>query len=96
MLPTILPMRDSSIASERTGVIEILRAVVPMVFFVPVAGPPAILLVGPLLLLVLLLIPPAALLITFVVVFGLAAGLLVALGALIASPYLLLRHKSQR
>jgi hypothetical protein len=81
-------------ASETVG--EILRDVVPLIFFVPVAGPPAVLLVGPLLLLVLLLIPPAALLITLVAVLLLGGGLVVALGALIASPYLLVRHLRAR
>jgi hypothetical protein len=42
------------------------------------------------------LIPPAALLITFVVAFLVAAGFLAALGALIASPYLLVRHLRAR
>jgi hypothetical protein len=82
--------------SERPALADRLGEVLPLVFFVPVAGPPAILLVGPLVLLALLLIPPAALLITFVAVFLLAAGLLVALGALIASPYLLVRHLRAR
>ena len=75
---------------------EVLQEVVPLLFFVPVAGPPAILLVGPLLLFVLLLVPPAAVLITLTIVFVLGAGLLVALGALIASPYLLVRHLRAR
>jgi hypothetical protein len=77
-------------------VIETLQAVVPLFFFVPVAGPPAILLVGPLLLLVLLLVPPAACLITLTIVLALGAGLLAALGALLASPYLLVRHLRAR
>lgn len=88
-------LHDSAAFRRRT-VVDVLQEVVPLVFFVPVAGPPAILLVGPLLLLVLLLIPPAALLITLAVVFLLFAGLLVALGALIASPYLLVRHVRAR
>ncbi len=83
-------------ASEPPTVGEILQDVLPLIFFVPVAGPPAILLLGPLLLLVLLLIPPAALLITLVAVLLLVGGLLVALGALIASPYLLVRHLRAR
>ena len=58
----------------------------------PIYGPPIAFLVGPWLLLVLLLIPPAALLITLVLVVALAAGLLVAVGALVASSYLLVRQ----
>jgi len=89
-------LHDRPSDSERHTVGEFLRAVVPLIFFVPVAGPPAILLMGPLLLLVLLLIPPAAFLITLAVVLLLGAGLLFAVGALIASPYLLVRHLRAR
>jgi hypothetical protein len=83
---------DPPAASERPNVRELLRRVVPGIFFIPVAGPPVILLLGPWLLLVLLIIPPAAFLITLVLVLVVGAGLLVALGALIASPYLLVHH----
>jgi hypothetical protein len=83
---------DHPAASERPTVRELLQKVVPGIFFIPVAGPPVILLLGPWLLLVLLIIPPAALLITLVLVLAVGAGLIVALGALIASPYLLVRH----
>jgi hypothetical protein len=81
---------------QRPSVGEFLQELLPLIFFVPVAGPPAILLVGPLLLFVLLLIPAAALLITVAVVFLLGAGLLGALIALFASPYLLVRHLRAR
>ena len=77
---------------ERPTVQELLQRVVPGIFFIPLAGPPVLLLLGPWLLLVLLIIPPAAFLITLVLVVAVAAGLLFALGALIASPYLLARH----
>lgn len=95
------PRRDADLhdrrsASERPTVGEMLGDVLPWIFAVPVAGPPVILLVGPLLFLVLLLIPPTALLITLLVVVLVGAGLLVALGALIASPYLLVRHLRAR
>jgi hypothetical protein len=83
---------DRPAASERPTVRELLQRVVPGIFFVPLAGPPVILLLGPWLLLVLLIIPPAALLITLVLVLAVGAGVLVALAALIASPYLLARH----
>jgi hypothetical protein len=59
-------------------------------------GPPVIFVLGPWLLLVLLLIGPAALLITFVILAAVAAGLIAALGALIASPFLLMRHLRAR
>ena len=83
-------------ASERPTVRELAQRVVPEIFFVPLAGPPVILLLGPWLVLVLLIIPPAAFLITLVLVVAVAAGLLFALGALIASPYLLVRHLRAR
>lgn len=83
-------------ASDRPTVQELLQRVVPGIFFIPLAGPPVILLLGPWLLLVLLIIPPAAFLITLVLVCAVAAGLLVALGALIASPYLLVHHLRER
>jgi hypothetical protein len=85
-------LHDRPAASERPTVRELLQRVVPGIFFVPLAGPPVILLLGPWLILVLLLIPPAAFLITLVLVAVVAAGLVVALGALVASPYLLVRH----
>ncbi|SRR5579884_1220780 len=78
--------RNRPFASTRPSVGDILQEVIPLLSAVPVAGPPALLLVGPLLFLVLLLIPPTALLITLVLVLLLAAGLLAALVALIASP----------
>ena len=78
--------------APKEGLGEMLEDALPYIFFIPVAGPPVILLLGPLLILVLLLIPPAAFLITLVLVVAVAAGLLVALAALIASPYLLVRH----
>jgi hypothetical protein len=85
-------LHDRPAASDRPTASELLQRVVPGIFFVPLAGPPVILLLGPWLLLVLLIIPPAAALITLVLVLAVAAGAIVALGALIASPYLLVRH----
>ena len=79
-------------ASEFPPLGKRLSEVLPLIFVVPVAGPPVILLLGPLLLLVLLLIPPTAFLITLLVVSVLAAVLVVAIVALVASPYLLVRH----
>src|SRR3954447_26157060 len=57
-------------------------------------GPPVSFLFFPWLLLVLFLIPPFAVAFTVVLVLAVAAGLVAALGALIASPYLLVRHVS--
>jgi hypothetical protein len=89
-------LHDRPAADERPTVRELLQRVVPGIFFVPLAGPPVILLLGPWLLLVLLIIPPAAFLITLVLVLAVAAGVVFALGALIASPYLLVRHLQAR
>ena len=66
--------------------------VVPLIGVVAVAGPPVILVAGPLVLFALLIAGPALLLLTFVVVLA-VCGVLVALaGAIVASPYLLVRH----
>ena len=55
-------------------------------------GPPIIYVLGPWLLLVLLLIGPFALIFTLVLVTAAATGLLAVCVAVIASPYLLIRH----
>lgn len=55
-------------------------------------GPPISFVLGPWLLLVLLLIGPVALVLTLLLVLAVAAGLLAAFAAVIASPYLLIRH----
>jgi hypothetical protein len=55
-------------------------------------GPPIGFLLGPWLLLVLLLIPPFAVVFTVGLVLAVGAALLAALIALLASPYLLVRH----
>ena len=75
---------------------ERLGEAVPLIDAPAFFGPPVIFLLGPWMLLVLLLIPPAAVLITLMVIMLLGAGLLVTLGALIASPYLLVRHVRAR
>ena len=55
-------------------------------------GPPVIFVLGPWLLLVLLLIGPFALILTLLLVMALAGALLAVFVAVIASPYLLIRH----
>lgn len=67
-----------------------------MLLFVPQAGPPVLLLLGPLLLFDLLLAAPFAALITLMLAAVVAAGVLVALVGLLASPYLLVRHVRTR
>src|SRR3954447_8272948 len=76
--------------------VETLHETASLIGAPPLYGPPIIFVLGPWLLLVLLLIPPAAFLITLVLVLAVAAGLLVAVGALVASPYLLVRHMLAR
>lgn len=71
---------------------ETLNEILPLHFAVPVAGPPAILILGPWLLLVLLLAGPFLLIVTF----ALAEAILAALtAAILVAPYLLLRHVRQ-
>jgi len=64
------------------------REISPLIGAVPVEGPPAILLALPWLSLVLLLAGPFALLATIVV----AVLVIAALAAIVASPFLLVRH----
>jgi hypothetical protein len=68
------------------------REISPLIGAVPVEGPPAILLAVPWLLLVLVLAGPFALLLTIVVAMLAAALLVTALAAIVASPFLLVRH----
>jgi hypothetical protein len=68
------------------------REISPLIGAVPVEGPPAILLALPWLLLVLLLAGPFALLATIVVALLAAALVIAALAAIVASPFLLVRH----
>jgi hypothetical protein len=85
-----------SVSPDRPTLAERLGETVPLLSAPAFFGPPVVFLLGPWLLLVLLLIPPAALLITLMVIAALGAGVLVALGALIASPYLIVRHLRTR
>lgn len=64
----------------------------PLLGAVPVEGPPAILLALPWLFLVLLLAGPFALLATIVVAMLAVALVVCALAAIVASPFLLVRH----
>jgi hypothetical protein len=90
------PQDRPSASPDRPTRAEMLSETVPLISAPAFFGPPVIFILGPWLLLVLLLIPPAALLITLMVVVLLGAGLLAALGALIASPFLLVRHLRAR
>ena len=90
------PQHPRSASPNRLTWRERLGETLPLISAPALFGPPVIFLLGPWLLLVLLLIPPTALLITLIAVVMLGAGLLAALGALIVSPYLLVRHLRAR
>jgi hypothetical protein len=64
----------------------------PLVGAVPGEGPPIILLAGPLVLFTLALAGPFLLLLTLVMLLVAGAVLVALAGAIIASPYLLVRH----
>jgi hypothetical protein len=73
--------RRSARASERPTFGEMLAEVVPVIGVVPVAGPPAVFVLGPWLFLVLMLAGPFAFLVALVVVMLVAAAVLAALAA---------------
>jgi hypothetical protein len=64
----------------------------PLVGAVPLYGPPVVVLAGSWLLLSLLLAGPFAVLCTFVVLLVAAAAVAGLIGAILAAPYLLVRH----
>ncbi|HEX6023867.1 MAG TPA: hypothetical protein VFZ00_17890 [Solirubrobacter sp.] len=64
----------------------------PLVGAVPFYGPPIVFIAGPWMLLALLLAAPFAVLMTVVLALIAAGVLIVALAAVIASPYLLVRR----
>jgi hypothetical protein len=69
-----------------------LDEILPLIGVIPVAGPPVVLVAGPWLLFALMLAGPFALLVTLVVVLVAAAALIGLIGAILAAPYLLVRH----
>jgi hypothetical protein len=84
--------RLGSASRARPTWIEALSETAPVIGAPAFFGPPIIFVLGPWLLLVLLLIGPFALVLTLLLVLAAAAALLAALVAVIASPYLLIRH----
>jgi len=66
--------------------------IVPLISTVAVAGPPVLLAWAGTVLFALLLAGPFALIVTLVVVLAAAAGLVMLAGAILATPYLLIRH----
>jgi hypothetical protein len=75
---------------------DILERTAESVGFVFVAGPPVAFLLVPWLIVVLLIIPPAAVVLTLVAVVVVVGAALAAVGAIIASPYLIVRHLRAR
>jgi len=64
----------------------------PLIGTVAVAGPPVLLAWTGIVLFALMLAGPFALLVTFVVVLAAAAAVVALAGAILATPYLLIRH----
>ena len=71
---------------------EVFAQTAPIIGAPAFFGPPVIFVLGPWLLLVLLLIGPFALILTLLLVMALAGALLAVFVAVIASPYLVIRH----
>jgi hypothetical protein len=92
------PRRSARAAgSERPTLGETLAETVPVIEFVPVAGPPVVFVLGPWLLLVLVLAGPVAWLFALVAAMIFAATLLAALAAaILAAPYRLVRRHRAR
>jgi hypothetical protein len=88
----IAARQRGSASADRRAWAEIFAETVPIIDAPACYGPPVTFVLGPWLLLVLLLIGPFALIVTVLLVLAIAAGLLAVCVAVIASPYLLIRH----
>ena len=75
---------------------EIVGEILPLVGVVAVAGPPVVLLAGPLVLFALLVAGPFVLMLTVVALLIGSTVLVALVGAILASPYLLVRHLRER
>jgi hypothetical protein len=89
-MTTTKPISPTASAPPTRG--DLLADVVPVIDTVFVAGPPVLVAWAGALLLALMLVGPFALLVTFVVVLVAAAALVTLAGAVLAAPYLLVRH----
>jgi hypothetical protein len=76
--------------------VEMPAEILPVVGVVVVAGPPVVLLAGPLVVFALILAGPFLLLLTIVALLIAATVLVALIGAILASPYLLVRHLRER
>jgi hypothetical protein len=79
-------------ASARPNAGVLLEDTLPLIDTVFVAGPPVLVAWAGTVLLALMLAGPFALLVTFVVALAAAAALVTLAGAILATPYLLVRH----
>jgi hypothetical protein len=81
-------------SAEHPGRGDVLREIVPVVGVV--AGPPVVLLAGPLVLFALIVAGPFLLMLTFVALLMASTVVVALIGAILASPYLLVRHVRER
>jgi hypothetical protein len=86
------PRNARPAASEDPTFAEVLDETVPVIGVVPVAGPPAVFLLGPWVLFGLMLAGPFAVLATLVVLLVAAWALVGLIGAILAAPFVLVRH----
>jgi hypothetical protein len=93
-MPTTEPLTPTASRPPTLG--EELAEIDPLIGTVFVAGPPVLVLWAGTVLFALMLAGPFALLVTLVVVFAAAAALVTLAGAILAAPYLLIRHLRQR
>jgi hypothetical protein len=91
-LGPIAPLPRGSAQPHRATWGEFFDERAPIISVPAFYGPPIIFVLGPWLLLVLLLIGPVVLVFTVLLVLAIAAGLLAVFVAVIASPYVLIRH----
>jgi hypothetical protein len=88
----ITPTAASGLPTLGDAAVEI----VPLISTVAVAGPPVLVAWVGTVLFALLLAGPFALIVTLVAVLAAAAALVVLAGAILATPYLLIRHFGRR
>jgi hypothetical protein len=93
-MSTTQPNRPSASAPPTVG--ELLEDTLPVIDTVYVAGPPVLVLWAGTVLLALMLAGPFALVATFVVAIAAAAAVVTLTVAILASPYLLVRHLRAR
>ena len=86
------PRNARPTASAYPTVGEALEETLPLVEVIPAYGPPVVLVAAPWLLFGLMLAGPFAVLVTFAVLLVVAVALVGLMGAILAAPYLLVRH----